>query len=54
LNKCALVDEEMLDEMIEVLQPRAEIIRTEYGAVDPEAIVDTGRFDFEAVSQSVG
>jgi G3E family GTPase len=57
LNKCDLVDEETLDEieeMIEVLQPRAEIIRTEHGAVDPEAIVDTGRFDFEAASQSAG
>ncbi|RLM83958.1 GTP-binding protein [Halobellus sp. Atlit-38R] len=57
LNKCDLVDEETLDEieeMIEVLQPRAEIIRTEHGAVDPEAIVDTGRFDFEEASQSAG
>ncbi|ELZ88999.1 cobalamin synthesis protein P47K [Haloferax elongans ATCC BAA-1513] len=57
LNKCDLVDEETLDEieeMVEVLQPRAEIIRTEHGAVDPEAIVDTGRFDFEAASQSAG
>ncbi|KTG10559.1 cobalamin biosynthesis protein CobW [Haloprofundus marisrubri] len=57
LNKCDLVDEETLDEieeMVEFLQPRAEIIRTEHGAVDPEAIVDTGRFDFEAASQSAG
>ena len=57
LNKCDLVDEETLDEieaMIEVLQPRAEIIRTEHGAVDPEAIVDTGRFDSEEASQSAG
>ncbi|RJX47920.1 GTP-binding protein [Halonotius pteroides] len=57
LNKCDLVDEETLDEieeMIEVLQPRAEIIRTEHGTVDPEAIVDTGRFDFEEASQSAG
>jgi G3E family GTPase len=57
LNKCDLVDEETLDEiqeMIEVLQPRAEIIRTEHGAVDPEAIIDTGRFDFEEASQSAG
>jgi len=57
LNKCDLVDAETLDEIeetIEVLQPRAEIIRTEHGAVDPEAILDTGRFDFEAASQSAG
>jgi len=57
LNKCDLVDEATLDEieeMIEVLQPRAEIIRTEHGVVDPDAIVDTGRFDFEEASQSAG
>lgn len=57
LNKCDLVDEETLDEieeMIEVLQPRAKIIRTEHGAVDPEVILDTNRFDFEEASQSAG
>lgn len=57
LNKCDLVDEKTLDEieeMIEVLQPRAAVIRTEHGVVNPEAIVDTGRFDFEAASQSAG
>src|SRR6056297_3098950 len=57
LNKCDLVDEETLDEigeMVEVLQPRAEIIRTEHGAVDSGEILDTGRFDFEAASQSAG
>jgi len=57
LNKCDLVDAETLDEieeMVEMLQPRAEIIRTEHGAVDPDAIVDTGRFDFEEASQSAG
>lgn len=57
LNKCDLVDEATLDEiegMLDVLQPRVEIIRTEHGAVDSDAIPDTGRFDFEAVSQSAG
>ncbi|RJT07849.1 GTP-binding protein [Halococcus sp. IIIV-5B] len=57
LNKCDLVDEATLDEieeMIGVLQPRAEIIRTEHGAVDPDEILGTGRFDFEAASQSAG
>ena len=57
LNKCDLVDEATLDEiegMLDVLQPRAEIIRTEHGAVDPSAILDTGRFDFEAASESAG
>lgn len=57
LNKCDLVNEATLDEieeMIEVLQPRAEVIRTEHGAVDPGEILDTGRFDFEEASQSAG
>jgi G3E family GTPase len=57
LNKCDLVDAETLDEieeMVEMLQPRAEIIRTEHGAVDPDAIVDTGGFDFEEASRSAG
>lgn len=57
LNKCDLVPEAELDEMeavLEALQPRAEIIRTEHGAIDPAEILNTGRFDFERASQSAG
>jgi G3E family GTPase len=57
LNKCDLVPDDELEEMeavLKTLQPRAEIIRTEHGAVDPEEILNTGRFDFEAASQSAG
>ncbi|ELZ17427.1 GTP-binding protein [Natrinema limicola] len=57
LNKCDLVDEETLaeiEEMLAVLQPRAEIVRTEHGNVDPELVLDTGRFDLEEASQSAG
>ncbi|MFC7057896.1 GTP-binding protein [Halovenus salina] len=57
LNKCDLVPNEELkeiEETLERLQPRAEIMRTEYGAVAPEKIVNTGRFDFEEASQSAG
>jgi len=57
LNKCDLVDEETLDEieaMLETLQPRAEIVRSVEGQIDPEVILGTGRFDFEAASQSAG
>ncbi len=57
LNKCDLVDEPELaeiEELVETLQPRAEIIRTTNGQVDVEEIVDTGRFDFEEASQSAG
>jgi len=57
LNKCDLVPEDELDEMeavLKTLQPRAKIVRTEHGAVDPTEILNTGRFDFDAASQSAG
>jgi G3E family GTPase len=57
LNKCDLVPDDELEEMeavLKTLQPRANIIWTEHGAVDPEKILNTGRFDFDAVSQSAG
>ncbi|WP_323174425.1 GTP-binding protein [Natrialba sp. PRR66] len=57
LNKCDLVPEAELEEMeavLKALQPRAKIIRTEHGAVDPKEILNTGRFDFERASQSAG
>ncbi|SDD62916.1 GTP-binding protein [Natrinema hispanicum] len=57
LNKCDLVDEATLDEIeetLEILQPRAEIVRTTHGRVDVDEVVDTGRFDFEEASQSAG
>jgi G3E family GTPase len=57
LNKCDLVPDDELAEMeavLETLQPRAKIIRTEHGVVDPGEILNTGRFDFEAARQSAG
>ncbi|MCU4740713.1 GTP-binding protein [Natronoglomus mannanivorans] len=57
VNKCDLVDEETLTEIesiLEVLQPDAEIVRTEHGRIDPDELLDTGRFDFERASQSAG
>lgn len=57
LNKCDLVDEPTLAEIestLEVLQPRAEIIRTKHGRVDPNTIIETDRFDFEEASHSAG
>ena len=57
LNKCDLVPDEELDEIeavLQTLQPRAKIIRTEHGRVDPDEILDTGRFDFDRASQSAG
>ena len=57
LNKCDLIDEATLNEIeatLEILQPRAEIIRTTHGRVDPDDVIATGRFDFEEASQSAG
>ncbi|WP_270169470.1 GTP-binding protein [Paenibacillus sp. SYP-B4298] len=57
LNKCDLVSEDELNKLemaLRGLQPRARIIRTSQGKVDPKAILNTGLFDFEAASQSAG
>ena len=57
LNKCDLVPDEELDEIeavLETLQPRAKIIRTEFGSIEPSEILDTGRFDFEEAQNSAG
>jgi len=57
LNKCDLVDDATLAEIeavLDTLQPRAEVIRTTHGRVDPKTILDTGRFDFEEAQTSAG
>ncbi|MFB6251397.1 MAG: GTP-binding protein [Halobellus sp.] len=57
LNKCDMVPEDALDDIEAVvteLQPRAEFLRTTYSEIDPGRILDTGRFDFAAVSGSQG
>lgn len=57
LNKCDLVEEEelvTLERMLRKLQPRAAIVRTTYGQVDPRELLNTGRFDFEEASSSAG
>jgi len=57
LNKCDRVEPAELDRLegvLRKLQPRARIIRTVHGQVDPAAILDTGLFDFEAASRSAG
>lgn len=57
LNKCDLVDDEELDKiesLLETLQPRAEIVRTTHGKVNPDLLIDTELFDFEEASQSAG
>ncbi|OEH56468.1 cobalamin biosynthesis protein CobW [Oceanobacillus sp. E9] len=57
LNKVDLVDKEQKEELMAVLHqlnPEAQMIQTEYGAVPLEAILHTGLFDFEKASQGAG
>lgn len=57
LNKCDLVsieEVERLERILRALQPEAKIVRTVNGEIDPAEILNTGRFDFERVSESAG
>ncbi|MFS0820723.1 GTP-binding protein [Bacillus sp. 1P02SD] len=57
LNKCDLVESEELDKLESVLttlQPHARLLRTVYGEVKLEDVVNTGLFDFEQASSSAG
>jgi G3E family GTPase len=57
LNKCDMVPDEEIDRIeaiIRELQPRADIVRTEYSAVDPSRVLGTGQFDFEEARTWVG
>ncbi|CRK80807.1 GTP-binding protein [Neobacillus massiliamazoniensis] len=57
LNKCDLVSEEellKLENVLKTLQPNAKLIRTVKGTMDPQAILNTGLFNFEKASSSAG
>lgn len=57
MNKCDMVSEDelvKLEAALRSLQPRAKIIRTSHGKVDPKEILNTHLFDFEAASRSAG
>jgi G3E family GTPase len=57
LNKCDTVPADELDEVeavVRELQPRAVVYRTEYSDVDPDAVLDTGRFDFDEARRAAG
>lgn len=57
LNKTDMIPDDALEEIeatVRELQPRAHIERTEHSTVDPDLVLDTGRFDFEEASQSQG
>lgn len=57
LNKIDLVSEEeanRLEAMLRKLQPTAKLIRAVNAQVNIEEVLETGRFNFEAASQSAG
>lgn len=57
INKCDMVSEAELDQLeqaLRSLQPRAKMIRTSHGKVDPKEILNTHLFNFEAASTSAG
>lgn len=57
LNKCDMVPDDALDAVeaaIRELQPEAELRRTVHSDVPPEAVLDTGRFDFDRARRSPG
>ncbi len=57
LNKCDRVGEkelEDLEKVLKALQPKAKLIRSSHGKVDPAAILNTGLFNFEEASRSAG
>ena len=57
LNKVDSLSEEELNKVkaiIKILQPKAEIIETNYGKVDVSKMLDTNSFDYEEASLSAG
>lgn len=57
LNKIELIDDATLAELeavIHALNPTAQLVRTSWGKVPLEHILDTGLFDYEAAESSAG
>lgn len=57
LNKVSEVSPEDLarvKRIIRILQPKAEIIECDYGRVDLDRLIETGKFNFERVATSAG
>ena len=57
LNKCDLIEQRelaQLEAVLRKLQPRAKLIKTTRGQVDPAEILNTGLFDFDEASRSAG
>jgi G3E family GTPase len=57
VNKADLAspkDLERLEAILQRLNPEAQIVRSTFGAAPLDAVLDTGRFDFEKASQAPG
>jgi G3E family GTPase len=57
LNKTDLPDPEEIDRVeatLRRLNPAASIVRTQFGIVAPELVLDTGRFDLDAAANAPG
>lgn len=57
LNKVDLVNDEALETlraMIHKLNPKAKIITSTFGKVDPKEIINTGMFNYEEAEESAG
>lgn len=57
LNKCDMIEESelaQLEAVLRKLQPRAKLIKTVKGQVEPAEILNTGLFDFDEASRSAG
>jgi len=57
LNKCDVVDEDqlqVLEGVLRRLNPRAQLIRSQFGRVDMRDVLGTRRFDFERAAEAAG
>ncbi len=57
ISKCDVTDPDRIrrtEEVLRVLNPRAEVVRAANGAVDLDTVLDTGRFDFDQASEAPG
>jgi G3E family GTPase len=57
LNKCDTVPDDAVDEVeavVRELQPRAVLYRTEYSDISPDAVLDTGLFEFDEARRAAG
>jgi G3E family GTPase len=57
LNKCDLLADAAVDrveELLRALQPSADVVRTVHSEVDPDRLLETGRFDLGRMGETAG